>query len=236
MNKHLSVLAMWARSNLRRVLALLGLMAVLEAALFAVQLGRLSGGALEDLLKGVPAIAAITLQVYMFFLCYSGDEEKGVGYALGRLSIREETAILWKGVCNTAYLLLFWAVQTVLAVLFAHWYAAGLDPASRTAQTVFLAFYRVPFLHGLLPLGEWTGYVRNLLVVLGLGLESGAAACRRRRGGRFPLAFAMEILALTFFAKGPGELTDGMWMDVVVFLGAALSRLSIIATWEEGRE
>ena len=79
MNKHLSVLAMWARSNLRRVLALLGLMAVLETALFAVQLGRLSGGALEDLLKGVPAIAAITLQVYMFFLCYSGDEEKGVG-------------------------------------------------------------------------------------------------------------------------------------------------------------
>ena len=74
-------------------------------------------------------VAAITLQVYMFFLCYSGDEEKGVGYALGRLSIREETAILWKGVCNTAYLLLFWAVQTVLAVLFAHWYAAGLDPA-----------------------------------------------------------------------------------------------------------
>ena len=124
----------------------------------------------------------------------------------------------------------------MLAVLFAHWYAAGLDPASRTAQTVFLAFYRVPFLHGLLPLGEWTGYVRNLLVVLGLGLESGAAACRRRRGGRFPLAFAMEILALTFFAKGPGELTDGMWMDVIVFLGAALSRLSIIATWEEGRE
>ena len=236
MNKHLSVLAMWARSNLRRVLALLGLMAVLEAALFAVQLGRLSGGALEDILKGVPVIAAITLQVYMFFLCYSGDEEKGVGYALGRLSIREETAILWKGVCNTAYLLLFWAVQTVLAVLFAHWYAAGLDPASRTAQTVFLAFYRVPFLHGLLPLGEWTGYVRNLLVVLGLGLESGAAAYRWRRGGRVPLAFAMEILALTFFAKGPGELTDGMWMDVIVFLGAALSRLSIIATWEEGRE
>lgn len=236
MNKHLSVLAMWARSNLRRVLVLLGLMAVLEAALFAVQLGRLSGGALEEILKGVPVIAAITLQVYMFFLCYSGDEEKGVGYVLGRLSLREETAILWKGVCNAVYLLLFWAVQAVLAVLFAQWYAASLDPARGSAQTVFLAFYRVPFLHGLLPLGEWTGYVRNLLVVLGLGLESGAAAYRWRRGGRFPLAFAMELLALLYFAKGPGDLTGSAWVGAAAFLGAAVSRLSIIATREEGRE
>lgn len=236
MKRHVSVLAMWARTNLRRVLVLLGLMAVFETALFAVQVNRLPGAALEDVLKGVPLIGIVTLQFLMFFLCYSGDEEKGVGYALGRLSIREETAIVWKGVCNGVYLLVFWAVQTVLAVLFARWYAASLDPASRTAQTVFLAFYRVPFLHGLLPLGELTGYVRNLLLVLGVGLESGATAYRWRRGGRFPLAFAAEVIALVFFAKRPGDLSDSLWVGVAIFLGAALSRLSIIATREEGRE
>lgn len=236
MNRHLSLLAMWARTNLRRALVLLGLMSLFETVLFAVQITRLPGAALEEILKGVPIISAVTVQFLMFFLCYSGDEEKGVGYALGRLSIREETAILWKGVCNAVYLLLFWAVQTVLAVLFAQWYAASLDPSSRTAQTVFLAFYRLPFLHGLLPLGERQGYVRNLLLVLGLGLESGAAAYRWRRGGRFPLAFAMEVLALVFFAKGPGDLSESLWVGAAVFLGAALGRLSIIATREEGRE
>lgn len=236
MKKHVSILAMWAGNNLRQVGILLGLMAALEAALFAIQMVRLPGAALEQVLRGVPAVSAVTLQFLMFFLCYSGDEEKAVGYALGRLSVREETAILWKGVYNAACLLLFWAVQTVIAVLLARWYAASLDPASRTAQTVFLAFYRVPFLHGLLPLEEWAGYVRNLLLVLGLGLESGATAYRWRRGGRFPLAFAMEVVAMFLFAQGPGELTEGVAVGVGVFLGAALSRLSIIATREEARE
>lgn len=163
MKKHLSVLALCARSNLMKVIALLAAVCAAEILLVQAEWRKFQKIdydpmciTFEELLRWVPAACCAAFLLLLFLLCRSGDQGRSTGYTLRRLRIHEETAVLWKAVYNSICLLLFWAVQTAAVLGLGCWYTSVLDAASVSPQTLFLAFYRSTFLHNLLPLDNWS--------------------------------------------------------------------------------
>lgn len=222
MRRHLSVLALWARIHLVKVLGILLLMVLFEAVLFGWRIHSMGTPppAAEDLLPGVPLVCGLTFLTVLFLLCYGGDSGPAVGYTLGRLSIPEEGAVLWRGAFNALCLLLFWAVQALAALALLGWYAASLPPEHRSGQTVFLALYRSPFLHNLLPLDHWTRYLRNGVLALSLGFASGAWTYKLRRGSRYGWWVDVVLGSLTW-SVFTGSISNWV-MDAVVSLAALI--------------
>ena len=195
MKKHLSVLGLWARIYGWKVVCVLALMAVLETVLFGWRLFHPAEAppAAEDVLEGMPLIAGATALTVVFLLIQGGDSRPGAGYTLRRLSVREEAAVLWKAGFDLLCLLGLWAVQTAAAAGLCAWYAASLPPEYRSGQTVFLAFYRVNFLHNLLPLDNWSGWVRNGILLTALAFAAAMRTYKLRRGSRFGWGFSIFL-------------------------------------------
>lgn len=226
MRKHLSVLALYVGNNFLRLLALMVAMGVLETVLFVLRWNRWDFEsqlipAVENLLRGVPLISALTLLALLFLLCYSDGETPTAAYTLRRLRISEEAGVLWKAIYNCLCLLLLWAVQTAVVMGLCAWYTRAIGPEYSTSQTVFLAFYRVPFLHNLLPLGRWTRYLRNIVLLLALGFCTAVRTYKVRRGSQFGWGIGIFLWGLTYACFRDG-ISSG-FMDVAVIILALMA-------------
>ena len=144
---------MYARNNFLRLLSLMAAMGILEAVLYVLHWNRVDREqpplpAAEDLLRGIPLMSMAALLLLLFLLCRSGGEAPAIAYTLRRLRIPEETTVLWKAVYNGLCLLLFWAVQTVLAVLFAQWVIGPMVFAKYWAASFCLLGHMFPVMFG----------------------------------------------------------------------------------------
>lgn len=235
MRKHLAVLGLWSRIHLRKVLGILLLMALFEAVLFGWRLGRMGAPppAAETLLPGIPLICGITFLTLLFLLCYGGDSSPSTGYTLGRLSIPEEGAVLWRGAFNALCLLLFWAVQTAVALALLSWYAASIPPEYRSGQTVFLALYRSPFLHNLLPLDHWVRYLRNGVLAVSLGFASGGWTYKLRRGSRYGwwVEVVLGSLAWTVFTGSITNWAADLMVSLVALIVVSTDAAYLYSGW-----
>ncbi len=190
MNKHSSVLWLMIQSTFMKILALLAGMVAAEFVLFwkAFRQLKYDDYGLEQVISEghIAWVAAVGLIIMTALLCLTGAERGGgrTGYTLQRLSISEKSVFLWQAVYNASCYLLLWVVQVVAAVGMGHLYTRIADPGMVTGQTMFLAFYRSEFLHSLLPMAEVTRWLRNVALLMGLGLSSAyfTYAQRRRRG------------------------------------------------------
>ena len=242
MNKHLSVLGLWARQTMGRVLALLAALAAAETALFAWALSRgltrnimddqTCPAPVEDLFDFARISWAYRIAVVLLFvlLLLSGTELKGgrLGYTLRRLRISEEAAVLWQGGYHTVCLALLWAVQAALVLGFCLWYAGTTDPAYVSGQSAFLAFYRSGFLHGLLPLAEVSRWARAFAFFLALGLASAMFGYHQRHGRKGIAAFIILALALMSYGTAPGAAGLDWGMS---FLFALISGWQLFVLW-----
>lgn len=235
-HRHLSLLGLWVDNALGKVLNLLGLMAALEAVVFGARLYLLPGRPVGEVLKGVPFLFMAGWLALFHLLAHCGDQRGAAGYTLRRLQVSEGEAMLWKAVFGAVCFLLLWAVQTAVGLGLCVWYAAAAGPARRSAQTVLLAFYRVPFLHSLLPLAETAGYLRNLLLAAAMGLEAALCSWRMRRGSRALFGRTVAAAAAFLFAQGMGSLTGSLWLGLGAAAAAGLDALLALTYGEEGLE
>ena len=223
MKKHLSVLALYAGNTFLRLLALMIAMGALETALFALHWNRwefVDGNmpAVENLLVGLPLVSAMTLLALLFLICLDDGKTTAASYSLRRLRIPEEAAILWRAVYNGICLLLLWAVQTAVALGLCSWYARAIGPEYSSSLTVFLAFYRVPFLHNLLPLGCWLRYLRNIVLLLALGFCAAVRTYKLRRGSQYGWGIIVFLWGVTYTSFRVESL-----MDIVSIIAALIA-------------
>lgn len=100
-------------------------------------------------------------------------------YTMNRLGLSENHMSLVFGGVFTGWFLLYWAFQLALAYGFFVWYSQFSLVSS---NAFMLACWRSEWLHTLLPLGEWWGYLRNLVICLSFGYSAAFASQRSRRG------------------------------------------------------
>lgn len=234
MRKHLSVWMAAARGIAGPLALVLLVMAAAEGALLwmAYQENHLLG--LTSTLEACPAAwvyrAALLFLAAACCLHGSGLGGSAVGNTLGRLRVSELTVVFWWGLCYAMAFVILWAVQAGI-LLGAGWYfTAHAAPSAISAQTVLLASWQVPLFHAVLPLDQWSGYVRMALLPLGLGIGCAAWSFWRRReanGYAAPFLAIVWVVSLTF---APLSLT----MDLLLVLTTlATAGISIYLVWEE---
>ena len=230
MRRYCSVLGLAARSTFWKVLAAALVSCGAEAALFLITLHgwdpewETYGGTVAANnpmgLEGLIAHSRIALCFGLGLAAVCGTLAL-LGYTVRRLRVGESRLTLLWGGYGVLCLVLYWAAHlgTVLALCAAA--MPRLAPEAASPLALFLACWRSPYLHSLLPLTDWPLLGRNLLLFVGLGLSTASFALRRRHGLRawswIPLAlagalfFPMPMAAAEWFGNalaggpfGPG--------------------------------
>ena len=222
MKKHLSLVQLFARSTIFPMLALLAAMAAAELALFRhsldLHLRYAAAGDEMDSLEQIIDYSNIAILFGLAFLlltvilCLPGCRfGSRTDYTFGRLSLDERTVYWWQAGYNAACYVILWAAQLGVTLACCALYLASAPEGAYTGQTVFLASYRSPLLHALLPLGDWVLWLRNLGLLAGLALSTARVpVCRRQ--GKAPVAVVLMALTIYFFPRALGNYS----YDVIV--------------------
>lgn len=232
MKKHISVVLLFARSTVFPMLILLAAMAAGELALFRhsldIQLRAAAAGVEMDSLEVIIDYSNITLIFGLAFLlltmllCLPGCRfGSRTDYTFGRLSLNERAIYWWQAGYNAACYAILWAVQLGVVLACCALYTASAPERVYTGQTVFLAFYRSPLLHALLPLDEILLWLRNLGFLAGLALSTARVpVCVRQ--GKIPAAVIPMTLTMFFFPRAVGDYAFDaliLWPTVAVIAG-----------------
>lgn len=237
MKRHLSVFAMICRQVLGWGLLLCLLAAAAMAALFLRELAASPGTQLDYLVENcrmgwVPVLSFVLMAGLLCRVNRPGGSR--VVYTLARLQVSEQVVFLWQALAGVILLLLLWAVQAAAALALALWYTEVAETAAN-GQTVFLAFYRSPTLHTLLPLQDTIVLWRNGMLVLAGGFAAACSSfCRRRGKFSFPIFLVAGVWAVTF-PQSLGEFSLGAFVVGPVALGTIGCSLYRVLR-KEGRE
>ena len=159
---------------------------------------------------------------WMAFLAISlsvqASQSKGskTVYTMNRLGLSETQVTLIFGAIFTGYFLLYWAFQLALAYGCFVWYSRF---TLVSANSWMLACWRSEWLHTLLPLGEWWGYVRNAAICLSFGFVAAMGSTLARHGKR-PLIITLPAMAcaLLLFGEIGVPVADLVLAGVLVIL------------------
>ncbi len=204
------------QSSFWKVLVLLAGTTAAQVFFFrrAVQQLRPGNYGLEQALTQghVAGIAGLGFVCITAILCMTGAERGNgkTGYTLRRLSIPEKSVLLWQAVYNGSCYLLLWASQVLVMMSLAQWYTKIADPSMVTSQTVFLAYYRNEYLHGLLPMFELDHWFRNIMMLIALGLSSAYFTYAQRRRLKNGELITMVLVVLLFFCDHINS--SGEWL------------------------
>lgn len=147
----------------------------------------------------------------VMLLCSTEQKQARSGYTLRRLGIREMGVTMVWGLVFSGVFLLYWAFQVGMLFLLFQIYTAPGDPGP---NALFLAAYRCEYFHQLLPLREWTGYLRNLVICLGFGYGAAFGAHQKRHGRSPFLTFLLPAVVLFLIPREPGAMV----MDVTLMI------------------
>lgn len=198
MKQHHSVFSLMIRSALAPVLLVLLGMIAAEAAAFRLAFGQ--GAVPLELVWSrsrsfwifSAALVGVTL-----ILCRTGCRRaSSPRYTLERLSISRCACFWWQALNNGLFLLLLWAVQTLTAVLLCAAFQQTAAAPFATRQSVFLAFFRSPFLHTLLPFQDWTVWLSNGAILLALSICSARFPLAQQNGRRFQETYLVLLVAV----------------------------------------
>ena len=120
----------------------------------------------------------MVLMLYMLGTDIAQGKSVKTIYTMNRLGLSENQMTLVFGVVFSGYFLLYWAFQIALCYGFFVWYSRFALVGSNAWM---LACWRSEWLHILLPLGEWWGYLRNVVICLSFGFTAAFDSHRARR-------------------------------------------------------
>ena len=239
MKKHLSVLMLIAKSSLYKFAALLLAMSAAETGVFYFLMKRdigrlLEYGAMDSAeycLPGLENMVVKSRMVWIFAVvfvllaavlclgfCHFGSRQE---YTLRRLSISEKAVFAWQALYNCFCFFILWAVQTMLAYGLCRLYVHLTEEPGQSGQIIFIAFYRSGFLHSLVPLAEGSAWVRNTLMVVGMGVCSAYFPYLQRRGRISAGAVCMLALCICFFKRSMGSFGSDALVCIAALVFAA---------------
>lgn len=215
----------------KRLMIVLGAMALAESLLFIRMLYRAAAGTfvLQDgqygtefaglfYRSGIAAVCAAAFCLYCAVLSIGlrGRKISNISYTIKRLSLSEREIFGCFALHNILALLAFWGIQTLILLAFAGAYASEPGEILCGPQTIFLSFYQQSFLHGMLPLGDAVRYIVNMIHYVSLGMISAAVPISARTGkGEAGVMAVMTIWSVFFIVN-----SFGCWEEGLIFTGS----------------
>lgn len=154
----------------------------------------------------------VLLLVFMTFRPAASKGSKTI-YTMNRLGLSELQMTLAFGLVFTGYFLVYWIFQAAIAYGFFVWYSRFTLVSS---NALMLACWRSEWLHTLLPLAEWWGYLRNLAVCFSFGFSAAFGSTLARRG-KLPLAsLTPPVLCFFFLTGGISQMFSDLTLTVLL--------------------
>lgn len=150
---------------------------------------------------------------------------------LRRLPLAEwQITTLWFSVHLCCFLIL-WAAQ--LAVIFVIWHMfAQSEAAAAPGLELLTCFYRCGFLHGMLPLADWTRWLAVGSYWLCFGWMTASFGFFQRRG-RFRIGAPAMLGAFRILMSGMGANGGDLAMTILLWLAVGIN---LFAIWEAHHE
>ena len=228
MKRYLSIFMLLSRSVLYKLLAVFFGTAALHTAVYFLLRGQRNIEAIYNHwgMKTVFGVGLfLTTALLVRTLTQAGSK---LDYTIRRLRIGKRSLCLCQSVFNVACLLMFWAVEILVALLLCRMWVSTMGVESH--QTVYLAFYRSELLHSLLPLDDVSRWVRNLVVFICLGICSACGPVLQRRGDGHWGILVLPVVLGFVFASG----IAGVTYDVLLaFLSVVAAFAALVDAWGE---
>lgn len=227
MKKYLSVWMALIKSTAFYLSLRLAALCVAETGLFLWRVGKYAS---FEAAVGDGSAYALFMAAYcaLFIVLETRFCFPGQLYTIERLRISERRFLLIQAFHNTLCFVILWGAEVTAIFILSLWYrGAYLENAASPWLT--LAFYRNPFLHGLLPLYTASRWIVNLLYFAGSGILSACAALKYRHGKLViaPHLF-MALVAVTFRLE-----LDEPGADIArIFFALCVISLSFVDTRE----
>lgn len=134
-------------------------------------------------------------------------------YTMNRLGLSEDRMTLVFGAVFTGYFLLYWVIQLAVCYGLFVWYSRFSLVGS---NSFMLSCWRSEWLHTLLPLGEWWGYLRNAAVCLSFGYCA-AFGSQLSRHAKLPVMSLLPPALCLLLPTGEiGDLTGDLVLTVLL--------------------
>ena len=165
----------------------------------------------ENLLQSAQRVGRFWMVLLLFALTRAAGDTAGSKsvYTTNRLGLSEEQMTLVFGGVFTGYFLLYWALQIAVAYGFFVWYSRFTLVSS---NSFMLACWRSEWLHTLLPLNEWWGYLRNIAICASFGFSAAIGSQKARRGKSHLTSVVPPVLCLFLLTGRIGDF----WLDLVL--------------------
>ena len=236
MRKHIAAAGLYVRMNILRVITILLITVTAEVLLFC-RAASLPNTGLEDVIarSGVLWVMAAAFVLLTVQLCTAGGDRGGrQNYTLQRLALQERTVTFWQMAVNALFYLLFWTLQGLALIILCAVVRDTGDVLS--GQALFLACWRSPLLHGLIPMGEVLIWIRNVAFCAVLGIVTAKFSwCRRR--GKFGVGVLFAAAAcLLFFPREVGKAVEDTLVMLFLLTVASGAVTGIVTEEEEDDE
>ena len=185
----------------------------------------------ENLLQSAQRVGRFWMVLLLFALTRAAGDTAGSKsvYTMNRLGLSENRMTLVFGGVFTGYFLLYWALQIAVAYGFFVWYSRFTLVSS---NSFMLACWRSEWLHTLLPLNEWWGYLRNIAICASFGF-SAAFGSQLSRRGKFPwMSLVPPVLCLFLLTGRIGDFA----LDLVLTVLLAAFTIGYFFALKGGRE
>ena len=185
----------------------------------------------ENLLQSAQRVGRFWMVLLLFALTRAAGDTAGSKsvYTMNRLGLSENRMTLVFGGVFTGYFLLYWALQIAVAYGFFVWYSRFTLVSS---NSFMLACWRSEWLHTLLPLNEWWGYLRNIAICASFGF-SAAIGSQKARRGKFPwMSLVPPVLCLFLLTGRIGDFA----LDLVLTVLLAAFTIGYFFALKGGRE
>lgn len=212
-----------ARASLPWVLGLGLLMTIAEAILFRV-LGW-KAARLEYAVQDAYLYLVFTLALANLSIALCNRSLFGAGSAaLQRLRLDGRGQFRLLAAQNALCALVLWAWQTALALALCLWWCRA-HPDMTGAHTIFVASWRVGFLHALLPLSDWPLWVRNIVLCAVIGVCTAKGAITRK-----------TVWPIVICCVGAAFFPTGMGMEAPVLIELAFLLFAGFMSYAFGKE
>ena len=226
-----SIWGLLARSSIYKLLGLAAMMLLAEAALFYKSLWGGGRHELTDVINGSNVSMIFLMMLGPWLSVLAGTErnmEEKSRNTMDRLVLSPRVIFWLKAVFNMGCVTILFALQIWMAIWMVETFGRERPEAYASPQRLFMAFYRIEFLHCLLPLAEAGKWVRNILLVTALGMETAVYV----KGIPVTLIL-LYILTAGWFVSPVGRgVTDGL----CIFAYGVMIGVGVWRSWRKGAD
>ena len=211
----LSLLMLLAGGSIYKLGAVLAAMVLAETVLLTV--ASQNGTGMESNLynHSVFFIFMMALGLVFFVLAHMEGTMGTKGrHTLRRLKLSGTAVFLIEAGYNLLCLTIIFIIQVWIAILAVKVWGGA---AGRSVQGLFLAFYRIEFLHCLVPMEEAGKWLRNLLMLFALALGAARSDWERE----YVLPALVLLITAIWFVGGIGSSFEDYACIVLYLLGIA---------------